>query len=202
MKNYKFKKNQNGIALAIGMILLLIISIIGVTSMKSALLQDKMAGGLKNKELADAAALSLMSAVERWLHNQFENNNGVTLGVESPYVVVPRSTEAKAFRADRNLSGGYDGLPDIEDINLKFGDILAENPKFMIESQKDSVNADGSATNTSTSVSAEFDDHSAGGSMGNEGGGALVLYRIISKATDTTGHIISGFESVISVKEK
>ena len=57
------KNKQQGVALAIGMLLLLVVSVIGVTSMKSAMLQEKMASGVRHHEVADAAALSLLVEV-------------------------------------------------------------------------------------------------------------------------------------------
>lgn len=204
MKNLKFEKKQNGAALVIGIILLLIISVIGITSMKSALLQEKMASGLKNREIADAAAMSLLVEAERWLFDYYIQSNGVILGTGSPFMVPPRSDEAYDFRTQRELTGGWDNLVDI---NSEFDGVLAENPRFIIEPQDDSSYS-GATGYTLRNVLGEFDEGSAGSTGGGgandgdgtEGGGKLLLYRIVAKSTDTTGHIISAFESVMSVQ--
>jgi len=186
-QKYKQKNQQQGVALVIGMILLLIISVIGITSMKSALLQERMAAGLKNRELADAAAMSLLVNVEKWLYDNFETSNGVALTAGSPYVIEPGSPQAIAFRTSRNFNDGY----ELEGayINAQYGGILANEPQFIIESIKSVVAASGG--------SVEFDGSAGGGEPGE-----LRLYKIITKATDTTGNLFSSFESVMSVKNR
>lgn len=207
MNKNRINKKQNGAALVVGIILLMVISVIGVTSMKSALLQDRMASGLKNREIADAAAMSLMVEAERWLFDYYIEGNAVALGVGSPYMLSPRSDEAYTFRTERQLkdvsNSNEDGWDSLIDINAKFGGILAKNPKFIIEPQDNASSGGGGGYGK---ANGEFEDSSAGSTNGSsaadgtEGGGKLLLYRIVVKATDTTGHIISAFESVMSVK--
>lgn len=184
MRKYKSKNKQAGVALAIGIVLLLIISLIGVNSMKSALLQERMAAGLKNREIADAAAMSLLVDIERWLYSYYQTNNGVTLGVGSNYMMVPRGNESYAFKTQRNLSGGWVGPINI---NSKFNGILAQEPRFIIEPLA------GALISGTTNFGATNGE-------GIDGDNPMALYRITAKATDTTGNIISGFESVMSVK--
>jgi Tfp pilus assembly protein PilX len=212
MNKNRTMKQQEGAALVIGVILLMIISVIGITSMKSALLQDRMASGLKNRELADAAAMSLLVEAERWLFDYYIEGNAVALGIGSPFMLSPRSDEAYKFRTERSLvdvaGTNEDGWDNLIDINAEFGGILAKNPKFIIEPQ-DEASFGGGAAGGGTSygiTEGEADDGSAGSTGGSsaadgtEGGGKLSLYRIVVKATDTTGHVISAFESVMSVK--
>ncbi len=195
MKTIKNKNKQKGVALVIGMILLLIISVIGITSMKSALLQEKMAAGLKNRELADAAALSLLVGVEKWLFDYYEISNAVILSPGGQYIMEPNSTDAIAFRTSRDFLGGYELSG--ANINSEYGGILANEPRFIIEGVDPLVVGSGSV---------EFDTASGGSSGGGgaaDGGsvpGQLLIYKIIVKSTDTTGNLFSMFESVMSVK--
>jgi type IV pilus assembly protein PilX len=202
MKNFKFKQKQQGVALAVGMILLLIISIIGVTSMKSAILQDKMAGGLKNRELADAAALSLLVEAEKFIYDYHLNSNSVVLGVGSQYIVEPRSDISKSFRANRDLSSGYELIGN--SINTELGGVLKLEPRFIIEATHElAISSTGSTpfgqTQASYNDGGSAGDASSGGSDVNS---KLYTFRIISKATDTTGHVFSAFESVMTVKTR
>jgi len=68
---------QQGAALAVGLILLLIITLMGYTGMKGTMLQEKMAAGLHNRSLANAGANSALRAGEDFLYNLVENTNGV-----------------------------------------------------------------------------------------------------------------------------
>ena len=68
---------QQGAALAVGLILLLIITLMGYTGMKGTMLQEKMAAGLHNRSLANAGANSALRAGEDYLYNLVENTNGV-----------------------------------------------------------------------------------------------------------------------------
>lgn len=199
MKNLKFKHNQQGVALAVGMILLLIVSIIGVTSMKSAILQEKMASGLKNRELADAASLTLLVGVEKYIYDLFIGANSVVIGSGSAYTYAPRSVESNSFRSERNLNGGFD-FGSVLAVNAQFGGILDAEPQFIIEPSKD-INSD---LGISSSTLGEYDDNAAGISGGGNASLSSILYtyRIVTKATDTTGQVISAFESVMSIKTR
>ena len=59
--------NQEGIALVISMIMLLLMSILGVTAMQTTVLEEKMAGNFKNVNLAFQAAESALKDSENYL---------------------------------------------------------------------------------------------------------------------------------------
>jgi Tfp pilus assembly protein PilX len=71
------RNKQQGAALAVGLILLLIITLMGYTGMKGTMLQEKMAAGLHNRSLANAGANSALRAGEDFLYNLVETTNGV-----------------------------------------------------------------------------------------------------------------------------
>lgn len=73
----KSMKKQQGAVLAVGLILLLIITLMGYTSMKGTMLQEKMAAGLHNRSLANSGANSAVRAGEEFLYNLVEQTNGV-----------------------------------------------------------------------------------------------------------------------------
>ena len=212
MKTNKFKQKQKGVALAIGILLLLVVSMIGITSMKSALLQEKMAASLKNREYADAAAIALLRAGERYLNTFYITSNGTNLSPGIGPVVSPRSDIARKFRSKRDLSTGFThpfgvNLMDFFR-NGALNNVLKQEPMFIIE-DIESVTARGpSALSSYLDTTGETDDGSAGSNSGqnaDSGTGSGIgrydvkKYRIISKATDSTGNLYVGFESVVSV---
>lgn len=70
-------KQQQGAALAVGLILLLIITLMGYVGMKGTMLQEKMAAGLHNRSLAMAGANSAVRAGESFLYNLIDSTNSV-----------------------------------------------------------------------------------------------------------------------------
>lgn len=76
-QNIKNHKNQQGAALAVGLILLLIITLMGYAAMKGTMLQEKMAAGLHNRSLAMAGANSAVRAGESFLYNLIDSTNSV-----------------------------------------------------------------------------------------------------------------------------
>jgi len=70
-------KHQQGAALAVGLILLLIITLMGYAGMKGTMLQEKMAAGLHNRSLAMAGANSAVRAGESFLYNLIDSTNSV-----------------------------------------------------------------------------------------------------------------------------
>ncbi|MDJ1140710.1 PilX N-terminal domain-containing pilus assembly protein [Marinicella sp. X102] len=70
---------QQGAALAIGLILLVIITLMGYAGMKGTILQEKMAAGLHNRNLANSGANSAIRQGEFFLYNLVEVTNGVNV---------------------------------------------------------------------------------------------------------------------------
>jgi Tfp pilus assembly protein PilX len=194
-KNMKIinKNRQQGVALAIGMLLLLVVSVIGVTSMKSAMLQAKMASGVRHHELADAAALSLLVEVERWIFNWYNVNNGTELVTGSHGIIDIEADSALAhsFRIDRDLNDGFEfqalGGHTITSqfVSTKTGVTLYEEPKYIIENLTEGVG------NVATGEHPEGGPNSASSEV-------PVYYRIVTKAVDDSGKMFSAFESTIS----
>lgn len=180
-------KHQRGAALVVGMSLLLVLTIIGVTAMKSAMMQEKMAATLKNRELADSAAMTMLTAAERFLFNYYATSNNVAIDTDSPPFVDPRSPKSYDFRNNRDMNDGYSEIDGVS-INAKFDNQLHDEPRFIIEALE-SVAGYGDT--------AEFDQ--TGGSSNDV---ETQLFRIVAKANDPKGTTYSLFESVISVRTK
>lgn len=74
-------RHQRGAALIVGLIMLLLLTLIGVAGMRDTLLQEKMAGNMRDREIALQAAESALRAGEAQLAQLtepvFTNTNGL-----------------------------------------------------------------------------------------------------------------------------
>ena len=201
MINYKHRKKQEGVALAIGIILLLVIAVIGVTSMKSALLQEKMAGGLARKGFADTAAYTMLVAVENYLFRLYQTNNGI----QDPMCdYCGESDEIRGdvwhrFISQRNmLDGGI--YPGSSSLITGLEGQLHDDPRFILYPI-----AKDSETGFSTGTVGEEGGGAAGGSSGALGDSSessiMDFYKIAAKANDSTGNIFVIYESVFAIKQ-
>lgn len=71
---------QHGAALIIALVFLLLLTLLGVTAMGTTSLEEKMAGNLRDKDLAFQAAETGLIAGETWIDNQLkepEPNNSL-----------------------------------------------------------------------------------------------------------------------------
>lgn len=201
MKNHIHKKKQEGVALAIGIILLLVIAVIGVTSMKSALLQEKMAGGLARKGFADTAAYTLLVSVENYLFRQYQTNNGLqneTCDYCSESEEI-RGDVWHSFISQRNMTDGA-VYPGSTNLITGLAGNLHDDPKFVLYPI-----AKDSETGFSTGTVGEEGGGAAGGSSGALGDSSeesiMDFYKIATKANDSTGNIFVIYESVFAIKQ-
>ena len=69
MKN-DMKKKQTGVALIVSLIMLILMTLLGVTAMKTSLMEEKMAGNSRDLSLAFQAGETALREAELWLANQ------------------------------------------------------------------------------------------------------------------------------------
>ncbi len=62
--------HQSGAALMVSLMILLVLTLIGVTSMSSTILEEKMAGGVRNQNLAFQSAEAALRDGETWIGAQ------------------------------------------------------------------------------------------------------------------------------------
>lgn len=67
MRSYKGSKQQSGVVLVVGLIILLILTLIGISGMQTSSMEEKMAGNVRDHNLAFHAAESGLSAGEHYL---------------------------------------------------------------------------------------------------------------------------------------
>lgn len=124
------KPKQGGAVLLIAMVILVLVSLLGLTAMKTARLQEKMSGGSADKSLAfQAAELALRDAE---LH--------ITVGLSSASAFTAECTDGLCI-APVDGSQASDDIDWEEDDVLSYGDGtgasdmsgVATQPKYIIE---------------------------------------------------------------------
>ncbi|WP_018954728.1 pilus assembly PilX family protein [Thioalkalivibrio sulfidiphilus] len=116
------RSNQQGSALAIALVFLLLLTLIGVTAMQTTTLQERMAGNVRDRSLAFQAAEAALREGEAFLSQaalpQFNNTGGLLAPLNNPGMVT--TWEAHNWAANSRLYTG--NLPGV-----------AEQPRYVIE---------------------------------------------------------------------
>ena len=60
------RKDQRGVVLIVSLIFLLVLTLIGVTASQSTILQERMAGNVKDRNMALQASEAALRAGETW----------------------------------------------------------------------------------------------------------------------------------------
>ena len=198
-KNMNNHQKQQGAALAVGLILLLIITLMGYTGMKGTMLQEKMAAGLHNRSLASAGANSALRAGEDFLYNLVESTNGVIPegtpdgvlqgiysrlnGSEPTDPLNPILVEFK--KRNWNHPAGVDHAFDFTTINNNGA--LYETPEYIIEEL--------------AGITGAQDNSQAWGETGGSGsaGSNLRNYLITGKSMSGDGKTIALVQSTYTV---
>lgn len=87
MTSYRFaSKQQRGIALIIVLVMLIVISVIGITSMQSTKFEETMVGNLKEQALSFNMAEAALRAGEQYLEDNIDDSfDGSTNGLYLAY---------------------------------------------------------------------------------------------------------------------
>ena len=126
---HRDRQRQKGAVLVVSLMILLVLTLIGVTAMTTSTLEERMAGNLKDVNLAFQAAESTLRDGERWLANLAIRPVPVA-GCGSPPCAVwelndPTVADKKSFSASwwQTNATGYSGL--IGEVNTQ--------PRYVIE---------------------------------------------------------------------
>ncbi|MCB1582822.1 MAG: PilX N-terminal domain-containing pilus assembly protein [Marinicella sp.] len=182
-------KKQRGATLIMGLILMLILTFIGTTSMKNTALEEKMAASLRNRTMAESGAESALRAAEDYLWNYYATSNGLALVADEEAtfgVFTFDAPGAAAFRSSREwVDLGTEHHVDFTS-NSEGEAKLFKNPRYIIEE----ISAGGGVVGL-----AEFGDDGYQGSAG-----LLRNYRITARSVSGDGKIIDMVESVFSTR--
>ncbi|TDR18422.1 pilus assembly PilX family protein [Marinicella litoralis] len=205
--NMQLKTHQQGAVLAIGLILLLIITLMGYTGMKSTMLQEKMAAGLHNRSLANSGSHSALREGEEFLYNLIENTNGVDVvgtpngalfNIYSMYQQVGvassgENTIAAAFKNnDWTATGGTATSKDYTAVTEK-GAALSVQPQYIIQHLRDTdvIASPFGGAAASGGATHEFGATGSGGGGSSVGSGAGTVqdtYLITAKSRSGDGN--------------
>jgi type IV pilus assembly protein PilX len=123
-------KRQQGAVLVIGLIILLLMTIIGVTGIRTTSLEEKMSGNMRNRNLAFQAAESALSAAE------------IYLNTASPFPTPFCKAESGRYvPMDNNCDGSTESQQVWDSINWSANSVaytgvlsnLTSNPRYIIE---------------------------------------------------------------------
>ena len=209
-KHMKNQNKQQGAALAIGLLLLLIITLMGYTGMKGTMLQEKMAAGLHNRSLSYGGANSALREGERFLYELVEISNGVVVeGTPNgdlhkiySYYTTPGdptsgvNTKISGFtKEDWTSSDGTAHAHEFASITEK-GAALKQKPEYIIYNVKSPTVPGGGSANGL--VTQEF---GSGASTSNGGGLTEIQssYIVTGKSTSGDGNSMAMVQSLYTV---
>jgi len=136
--NYKYgphNDKQHGAALIISLIILLVMTVIGVTAMQVTVMQEKMAGNLRNKSVAFQAAESALRNAENSLTvavlPSFDGTGGLYKAT------IPQKWKVIDWGVPANVAAYSGG-------NLGTGTVIANAPTYIIEELKPVLGGGGS----------------------------------------------------------
>jgi len=181
-------KRQRGAVLVLAMIFLVLLTLIAISTTGRSLIQERMAGALRNAQQAETSAENALRGVE-W--NIFNGNAGVGCYNSSNPSTV--SSKVTAFRASSVwLTDGateYKGAGVSKDYKATSSDaalstaVMASNPWFIVE-----YLGEDRAPGSGTSAAAEL------GSSGTATA-QFYLYRITARATGGSPNTIRVVET-------
>ncbi len=178
---------QRGVVLAVGLILLLVMTLVMLVAMSGSILQERMAGAMRNESMADVGADSALRDGELWVWNRIVAAGGQLTVSDSGFPLKPESTQAKSFRdgyawvaggSSYGTAGSSISFPDSDYYRM------AQTPAYIVEGlgQVDSTDS--------------VESHGGSGNTLNE---SLHYYRITGRSTGGNDGVVRAAESTFSI---
>ncbi|WP_179957737.1 pilus assembly PilX family protein [Exilibacterium tricleocarpae] len=133
---------QQGAVLVVSLVILLVMSVVGVSSMVSTTLQERMAGNARQKTLANSAAETALRNAEAYLVTQitstprlarFDGTNGLYADYQFIPEIINRTPATGSFKDnDFNNSENWTNANSVAVADLSAG-VTAQNPRYFIE---------------------------------------------------------------------
>lgn len=159
-------KRQNGSVLIISLIVMLILTILGVSGMKSSVLEEKMAGNVRDKQLAFQAAEATLREAEKYIDANVVSITAFdTDGSDGLYDM----TQQKLWE---NVN--WDSTDSLEYTDFNSSYEITSPPRFVIQhlaSQKNSIDE------------LNLDNYGQG-----TGAGRVEMFLITARATGISGN--------------
>lgn len=180
VKNHRITRVESGATLIIGLIMLLLLTIVGVAGTRETLLQEKMAGSSRDREIALQSAEAALRAGELQLQGVsppvFNNEFGL-------YTTVPREDDDGNAMSEQAfwLAWSWTNLESIEYATPL--ENITTAPRYVIEQLDDALSADvGESTSSSSTVVTAVDLQS-----GEQIASGIVDYRVTALGRGLSG---------------
>ena len=197
----KLRKNQNGAVLFLALTFLLLLTILAVTASSTSIMQERMVGGMRNRQLGLIGVESTLRGAEETLWNLnfntlrqpfppcvgIQTNTLCALKVTANGLLEPH---VQAFRTTKDwIDPVNDGANSYgRNVTTMTGDQITANiatqPRFIIENLG-SILPPSSGSQTGAIQAAK----------GSSGAGKLVLYRITARSQGGTDAVVRVAES-------
>lgn len=208
----RFPRQQRGAALVVGLLFLLLATLISVVAMRQSIMQERMAGGLRNASLARNGAESALRNAERTIFDYYLTSNGAALvgdasvsqGVYKFESGSTRST-VDAFRSTHDYTDvgatTYNAsMIDFTDASTQGSSRLAEQPAYLVEDLGRVRPPGAGLAGEGGSTGKENYEGSGGGSPA--GNSDIRAYRVTARSTGGLATVVRVVESVYAGRAK
>jgi type IV pilus assembly protein PilX len=147
-----FTKQQKGAALILSLLILLVMTLIGVTAMQTTTMEERMAGNMNDQSHAMQAAEAAIYAAETELEGYVNTNDFNTTGYLRTQGNSPSDPFTTTWTDGTDGSGGNGSSGDSKETTLS-GWTLGTAPKYYIEELGAISNSD---SNTSINLTNNY----------------------------------------------
>lgn len=179
------RQGQSGAALIMALLFLILMSVLGASAMSSARLQEQLAAGQRNVQLAETGAESTLRDAEVLLWDTFAQSSGraVPEGTRKPASQDPLVEQFRTSREWIELDSKFDTFDYTALPQEAGGSRLFAQPVYLIE-------------DLGSVASSAMESHSRDASAYGSGtSGELHFFRISARSLSGDGHFLRGRES-------
>lgn len=198
---------QRGAALIVGLMFLVLITLLATVAMRQSITQERMAGGLRNAELARTGADTAVRLAERTIYSNYLTSNGAALAGDvnaSQGIYLVSDSRVEAFRNYRgytttNARTYPTGRYDFSSTSTAPTAALSRQPSFVI-ADLGPMRQVGTGTQTEGGQTGTANYEGSGGSTG--GNLNVNLFRITARSTGGNDNVTRAVESTYSAQVK
>lgn len=203
-------RKPKGAVLAVGLMLLLVVSMTAVIAMSGAALQEKMVGAVRNESIADNGVETALRDAERWVWDYMVTNampprSGSVSWLTDPEPLLANNSPFVDFRNN----GGWlnTGTPYRNNATVSSNPIssnpyqpMAQVPRYMIEFLGDGGESLAGGSNVAAFNPESNQATGASCPPGMPcGGGILLFYRITARSTGGSESVVRAAESTFTI---
>ncbi|WP_075186691.1 pilus assembly PilX family protein [Teredinibacter haidensis] len=141
-RSFKRSHREKGATLIVALIILLIMSLIGISNMQSSTMQERMAANNRQKTVSLFAADSALKAAENWFSDniertedlsKFDGSSGLYSLIASPGTVVAKPLSSSIPDISDPISWSSYGVSSYKGKDIVDSTIVSKQPKYVIE---------------------------------------------------------------------